>query len=134
MEFNLFNPTRQQVFTHILLSLRKQGKASISSDSQYPGYINCAYRGINKTACAIGHCMTDDSYDPKFENNGINGLQAKGFLKGSLAWMAEFEMLEFLTRLQYLHDVVLQETCLQEWEKRMKIFADCDGLIYTEPR
>lgn len=129
------NPTIQEVYTHILLSLRKQGKASISDTLPHSTKLtSCAYRGESGAKCAVGHCISDEDYSSEMESQGVYTLSARGYLdEGNLGWMADPEMMHFLAKMQSLHDITLRDEGIEMWEFFMKNAAFTFNLVYTEP-
>lgn len=129
--------TAQEIFTYVLLFLRKQGVASITSDEA-----TCAYRGENGSMCAVGCLISDDEYTPYFEGNTINALLDYGDLTSATASRLGPHAL-LLAELQQAHDnympwvdrPVLPLAKHFEpgtWEQKMKQLAEEHNLEYTE--
>ena len=92
---------RSDIFDYVVLHLRKQGTRSWSKDQM------CSYRGANRTMCAVGAIMTEDEYDPSFENKAIDQLIEENLLTPSLKARVE-PNLDMLSDLQYFHDHCLE--------------------------
>ena len=92
----LTNPT--DVFNYVVDHMQKQGKQSL-----FEGGDTCAYRGDGGTMCAVGCLMTDDEYDPSWENKGITVLVEQNMLNPDLKKRIE-PNLQMLSDLQLLHD------------------------------
>jgi hypothetical protein len=56
--------TKQETFDIVWKGLAAQGwkKSMTAGDDEF-----CAYRGVDDCACAAGHLIPDDRYDPKME-------------------------------------------------------------------
>ena len=61
--------TKQQIFNKVAKHLLKQGAKSISG-------IVCAYRGDNKTRCAIGCLIPNRLYDKTIEGIGASAFSS----------------------------------------------------------
>ena len=93
---SLTNPT--DVFNYVVDHMQKQGKQSL-----FGGGNTCAYRGDGGTMCAVGCLMTDDEYDPSWENKGIIVLVEQNMLTPDLNKRIESN-LQMLSDLQNFHD------------------------------
>lgn len=58
--------TKQEIFNHVVTSLRVQNKKSIGHDGV------CMYRGPNGTKCAAGWLLPDDKYTPSMECKAVH--------------------------------------------------------------
>ena len=59
--------TQQEVFDKSVGATLKQGEPSYKD-----GKLGiCAYRGADDLKCAVGHCISDETYDPKMDAGGI---------------------------------------------------------------
>ena len=59
--------TRQEMFTKAVRGLAKQGfRRSIK---KVDGVWNCVYRGPNNKRCALGHCIPNTKYRPKWDED-----------------------------------------------------------------
>jgi hypothetical protein len=89
---------RQEWLNDVAAHLIKQGRRSV-------GFGNlCAYRGIDKSSCAIGFKIPDELYRLEFEGNAVGILlwsepKVKSFFK-----VTSQKDVAFLTSLQKLHD------------------------------
>lgn len=88
---NLTESTSMEVFQfiehHLLTQNVKSGKASSNI---------CYYRGENNLKCAAGCLISDDEYNPKFEETRWNTL-----VQHKLVPAAHRELIQ---ELQYIHD------------------------------
>lgn len=60
--------TAQEIFDKVAEHLLTQ---KVESRAVYKGYVNraCAYRGENRTKCAVGILIPDEDYRPEMEGN-----------------------------------------------------------------
>jgi hypothetical protein len=140
------NPTLQEVFDHVLISLRKQKFASIIKEtrSRAPGSpdestFKCMYRGENNAKCAFGHCIPDSMYDRKLEGMSVNSLVRAGSLP-DLDWIRNSAMTPLLMALQRVHDShmprqnyageVEDVRSMKSWEYSMQATALTHKLVY----
>lgn len=114
---NLRFISAQQVFDHIVNSLRKQKCKSLNENGK------CVYRGLNGTKCAVGHLISDDEYDVEFDSRALSWddlLTLYGFPS---------KHHELLITMQQIHDGCQ----IEEWEDQFRILARRYNLKYTEP-
>jgi hypothetical protein len=132
------NPTLQEVFDHVIVSLRKQKFASVKGEH------TCLYRGNDGNKCAVGHCIIDELYLPSMEEMGIYKTIDEiptPFSSPELAWMFEVPANDLLTKLQNCHDSLMprenhpssDHMNAQKWEERMQDIAFKFKLVYTLP-
>jgi hypothetical protein len=92
---------RSDIFNYVVDHLRKQGTRSLSPEQ------TCVYRGANGTMCAVGCLMTDDEYDPFWENKAIDQLIEENCLTPSFKNRIE-PIWPMISDLQYFHDHCLE--------------------------
>ena len=122
--------TQQEIFDTVLEHLRKQGKASLSTEG------DCTYRGPDGTSCAVGCLIPDELYDPLIENvslpqifNNYPPFRREGDwpeLRPIMARISDHLGVEnepLLDALQRAHDGQLAAHGLSAWEYRMRIIA-----------
>jgi len=129
--------TAQEIFTYVLLFLRKQEIASIT-----PGETTCAYRGENGSMCAVGCLISDDEYEVCFEGNTFNDLlDYDDFPLSVVKRLAKHASL--LAELQHVHDNYMPwadrpglslDKYIEPstWEQKMKHIAKAYNLEYKE--
>jgi hypothetical protein len=119
--------TNQEAFDRVVTGLRKQGQRSANG-------LICRYRSSKGFRCSVGMLITDEFYDPAFENISIIVRHAaRPILKSGDPFYQEkvdrfFEMLkkalpgvslDLLEDLQNVHDTYNVEM----WEGGFKIVA-----------
>lgn len=89
--------TEQEVLNISGPFIYKQGKPSSGERGE------CLYRNEKGLACAIGACITDEEYDPRFDR-GISAV--KDAIEQHVLFKEKFGecRIEFLQELQRLHD------------------------------
>lgn len=81
--------TKQKMFDMAWTGLKGQGFERAMKDT------SCQYRAPDGKRCAIGHCIPDTDYDPKFEGKGAWAVAPE------LGWG---ELRDFAEILQSCHD------------------------------
>lgn len=131
--------SKQEIFTRVAVHLLRQGQKSLM-DSWPSG--RCAYRGRNRTRCAVGVLIPDAIYKPAFEGvKVLDSLVAEALVcAGVLPSIGGSEELSLLADLQYIHDV----TEVEGWSSKLGHLAtirnlqmprldDIDELRWTGP-
>ena len=89
---------RSEIFKYVIDHLRRQGTQALGG---FGGA--CTYRGHGETMCAVGALITDDEYNPIWEENGIDQLLKAQHLPPDLhECLAQHE--QMLVELQSFHD------------------------------
>jgi len=97
--------SRMDVFNYVIDHLRRQGAPSMIGTVGAAS--SCAYRGAGGAMCAVGALITDDEYNPAWENKRVCDLLEKNLLPPALA--ARFKPHEeMLQELQNFHDNYLE--------------------------
>lgn len=127
------NVTLQEVFDRVVKHLLAQGKKSLSADAS-----NCAYRGfdgnMNTLMCAVGCLIPDNLYKPAIDNDfsetDIESILYKFGMDGLFDFKvidsSDINFLNFLKKLQYIHDV----SPPNKWQHRLKDFAKNNNLEF----
>jgi len=94
-------PTAQEIFDAVVKHLAKQKrKCAIPTSETGSKTDTCKYRH-NGYACAIGHLIPDEVYDPKMEGFTLSGLVDENF-SGLPSYFSKYR--NFLQYLQQAHD------------------------------
>lgn len=122
---------QQEIFNTVLFGLRKQGKASTTSQDG-GGLWECRYRGPNGLKCAAGMLLKDEYYDHLMEGQPVGNMRIwPAFVESGVP---DTDEARSLTRaLQGAHDRELANVGLKEWEQRMADIAQDFELGYTWP-
>ena len=97
--------SRAEVFNYVIDHLRRQGALSMTGPSFFSAA--CAYRGAGGAMCAVGALITDDEYNPEWENERVCDLLEKNLLPPALAARLKPHE-EMLQELQNFHDNYLE--------------------------
>ena len=97
--------SRMDVFNYVIDHLRRQGTPSMIGP--VGGSSSCAYRGGGGAMCAVGALITDDEYNPAWENKRVCDLLEKNLLPPALAARLKPHE-EMLQELQNFHDNYLE--------------------------
>lgn len=114
----------QQLHVHIREKLLKQNQQSQIDTPR--GTQVCAYRGDAGLKCAIGHCIADEHYEPRFEGKTLNSegevpTRLKAALAASMPNLPMDEItLAYLNGAQQVHD---QDTP-RYWSERLALLMD----------
>lgn len=108
----------QKAFNKAARHLLKQ-----NCKSMLPNTSICAYRGANKTRCAIGALIPDRLYDKSMESSTPYGAKVYDTL-ASLG----YNDIEFNVSLQRVHDNKAPE----KWRKALEEFAEERGLVWPK--
>ncbi len=104
---------KQWVFDAAAKGILEQGYRSIGCS---PDKIVCRLRGANGAKCAVGHCISDEDYDPEMEmQSGVERLVENGWIDGDQ---------DLLGNLQRIHDC----TEPAEWPDELRHLAVEHGL------
>lgn len=104
--------TNQEIFDKALFGIRSQNyQQSLKVFGKFKNYA-CAYRGENGTKCAVGHCISDKDanlWDSLYSSAGsaIDDIFTLNETKGSYFKYFTEDQLEFLQKLQHIHDTQL---------------------------
>lgn len=60
--------TLQEFFDQAVGGVIRQGRRSVAENGK------CLYRGPNGLKCAVGHCISDDEYDPLWDQDNGMGV------------------------------------------------------------
>lgn len=100
----------QEIFNKVVKGLASQGfKPSYSRATG-----KCMYRSHEGLKCAVGHLISDENYDPSFENKSILSSQVAPALEkeGIVTSLLSFHNSNpFLCDLQKAHDKIVEGTC-----------------------
>lgn len=96
---------RLDVFNYVIDHLRRQGAPSMIGTDVVSS--SCAYRGASGAMCAVGALITDDEYNPAWENKRVCDLLEKNLLPPALAARLKPHE-EMLQELQNFHDNYLE--------------------------
>lgn len=128
----------QEIFDTVVAHLRKQGKKAMRFYEQTSREA-CAYRSPEGLSCAFGCLMTDEEYKPSFEGLSVMGVLNKPECPQSLKdrlGITEEDLkthysgkIYLLQALQNIHDTME----VSEWEDKLKLIAEENGLKYTAP-
>lgn len=115
--------TNQEIFTKVKTHLLRQKR---KSNSWMSGV--CAYRGVNRTKCAVGCLIPDEQYRPDIEGLGITDARfTPGLLQKVLnASGIASEDFPLLRELQILHD----SKDPNDWPEALKVIAATYDLEY----
>lgn len=107
--------TKQHMFDMAWTGLKEQGfERSVEGGS-------CKYRSYGGLKCAIGHCLSDEDYNPEWE--GSSG----DFVSVRLGW----GLGSFANKLQQIHDFAYTP---EEMQHNLRTFANTHSLtIPGEP-
>jgi hypothetical protein len=97
---------REEMFYKASKGLLEQGDTSTINGK-------CRYRGPEGRKCGVGHLISDEQYSEDMEGRGVSQLVAKlfpGINAGDI---------NFLSRLQYIHDEFSYNERYQTPEVRM---------------
>ena len=86
--------THQEIFDKVVTHLFTQGRPAKDEEGR------CAYRGLNKTSCAVGCLIPDEKYTPSLEGNSVVSLRVQRELNTILPSADA----DFLQSLQRAHD------------------------------
>lgn len=89
---------KQAIFSIVATHLLTQARRSVS------GYDACSYRGGGGTKCAVGALITDECYYPDLEGRRVSVPMVANAVSKSTNMIVDSEAVEFLTRLQAIHD------------------------------
>ena len=109
----------QQIFSRVLKSIQKQGKAAWDSKNG-----TCMYLTKDNLKCAVGQLVPAGV--KLTEGYAVCSLVSLGQLKG----LCE-KKVKFIKTLQDMHDHVLLYENLQIWKQNMRNFAEQKGLKYS---
>lgn len=112
--------TLQETFDIVLAHARKQKCHSRDSAGI------CRYRQDGKM-CFAGPLIPDDKYDPSFETHAVWTMHGKAQNKVSILIEDEGHNVDFVGKLQDIHD----GHEVEEWEKAFQDLAIRFNLIYT---
>lgn len=116
---NLAESSEQEVFDHVLVHARKQGRKSLAL-----GLISqCCYRNHQGLACFGGALMTDDEA-LAIHHEGYNGSSWAGLVHSECVTGTHDRL---VTKLQVIHDT----TDVSAWEQAFKDLANTNNLTYT---
>ena len=88
--------TLQEIFNRVSQHLLAQGERST-----YKG--DCAYRGGNGEACAVGCLIKDEAYDPDIEGLSTEHAEVRRALRASIGRVSG-KAFDLLAELQIVHD------------------------------
>lgn len=99
-----------------ILALLKQGKRSVDSNGM------CKYRGPDGLKCIVGHMLSDEQYDPKMENLGVQSLVKR--------YEIDFGCdLTLLSSLQSAHDCTQDETFVEDFKENLRRTPELSKLL-----
>lgn len=107
---------RQAIYNKVRDHLLKQGRAAKFSCA---GYLVCAYRGDDGTACAVGCLIPAARYSPEME-----GLSLQYLISGGRLPRVSERTLALLQSLQSVHDTTQPYT----WATELAHVARLHGL------
>jgi hypothetical protein len=125
--------TNQEIFDKALFGIRAQNYVKSEKIDI------CAYRGDGGLKCVVGHCIDDETanlWDIK-DDSSISHI---GKTDPTFLLFFDFEQIDFLERLQFVHDGMNDTGKLNPkvhnkelFETGMKELAEHFDLVYTEP-
>ncbi len=107
----------QVTFDTVVTGLRKQNARSVSENKH-----RCMFRSPDGLKCAVGMLITDEKYNPDFDNSSVQ--EANGF--NFVVNLGHDE--DLLHKLMVCHD----HTAVNGWEGKFKDIAKQFGLVYKE--
>ena len=114
---NKFSPN-QKTFNKVARHLLKQNCKSIMPNTSV-----CAYRGENKTRCAIGALIPDRLYSMDLENSTPFCENVRAILSG-----LGYKDVEFNCSLQKIHD----NNDPKNWRVALEEFAEENNLVWPK--
>ena len=108
----------QTVFNKVQAHLLTQGKRCQNESDE------CLYHGPNGMKCAVGALIPKKMYDPRMENNNVNGLFE---LAPEFAVLVGEDNLDLLESLQGVHDTVHPS----RWRSELRAVAQRYKVKYT---
>lgn len=116
------NITNQEIFDQVCRHLANQKCRSMKG-------VHCQYRGIQNTKCAVGIFISDEEYDPKWDECGIS---VKSFMEDcgnkdrpAILQDAPEDRVDLLNELQGIHD---NSTSLEELQMALGAVAARNAL------
>jgi len=117
--------TNQEIFTHVLRFLRKQGVAAYEDGE-------CRYRTDTGLQCALGCLIPEYAYDPIYEGHKVSSLFRNHPHLANTMQVDKRQSSGLLFRLQNAHDAALKEFGMGMWEIEMEEIAEDYNLQFEE--
>ncbi len=117
---------KQRIFTQVKCHLLKQNAKSVKIVEC--GDESCTYRGADGRTCAIGCLIPNWAYDKTMEGSIAENLVKDFPVVGLLLEVDHESDLQFLNKLQSIHDSWL----VQDWEEELQDFAIENKLYYNQ--